>query len=38
MLKFKISVSIFYTLSFKFNAEFQNINAEILFTPSYLEL
>ena len=28
----------FYPLSFNFNADFQNINAEILFSPSYLQL
>ena len=28
----------FYPLSFNFNADFQKVNAEILFTLSYLEL
>ena len=38
MLKSKISLSIFTPLSFNFNADFQKFNAEIPFTPSYLEL
>ena len=31
-------IEYFYPLNFKFNADFQKINAEIPFTPSYLEL
>ena len=42
MMKSKISLSIFTPppppLNFNFNADFQNFNAEIPFTPSYLEL
>ena len=38
MLKYKVSLNIFYPLSFSFNADFQNINAEIPFDSPYLEL
>ena len=38
MLKSKIFIEYFYPLNFNFNAEFQKFNAEICFTPSYLEL
>ena len=31
-------IEYFYSLSFSCNADFQNINAEIPFNPSYLEL
>ena len=38
MLKSKFLISYFYPLSFNFNADFQNISAEISFTPFYLVL
>ena len=34
----QIFIEYFYPLGFNFNADFQKVNTEIPFTPSYLEL